>query len=976
VIAYHADDAVVAIFGLPGARGNDTECAALAAAAIHRSIASPLRAQIGIANGSVLRDQVGSTHYRQSAFIGSCVALAASLAQDASPGETLVADAAYHTIAGRFEARPAQQGGFSDGMNSRAWRLGGTRAPDSQPFVGRQRERDIFAAALDGCRTSGGGQTFLVRGEAGIGKSRLIEEFEAMAGTRGFATHKALVLDFGSGIGEDPIAVLAQRLLHLGSRSDSKHAEQAVEGAVTSGKLEPSQRGFLRDLLGLPLPAPLKTAYDAMDLTTREEGRRATLTRLIQAAAASEPLLLAIEDIHWAGAHLLAQLATVASAVGGCAALLVLSTRSEADPLDSSWRAATHGSALTTIDLAPLRDAEAAQLAQSLAGHDDAFVRRCVERAAGNPLFLEQLLRNKGVPGEQVPHSVQSIVRARIDRLNPQDRQAARAAAMLGQRFSLAALRHVLGDDQYLCAPLLAQQLIRPWGDQYLFTHALNAEAIYGSLPASLRKRLHTRAAEWFSERDATLVAEHLDRAQDVQAAQAYLRAARIQASEYHNDAALRLVRRGLLLHCSAATWHELVCLEAELLQEAGAIDDSIAAYWRAFERAETPVQRCRVWTGIAAGLRVQDRYEEALDLLDRAQSVATRPEELALIEFHRGNVMVPLGQPAACLQAHEAALRYARAASSALMEARALSGLGDAYYLLGRMGTAYQHFARCIAVCREKGFGRIEVANLAMQGATRFYAGEVESAIADTRGAADLAVAVGNRRAEAIARNVLGYLLYYAADHEAAQEQACQSLALAQALRSTRFEIKSLLNLGLAKIGLHRPQDAEGNLEEAYATAQRSGITLWTPWLLGAVALVARNAEKRGWALTQGEAMLANGSAGHSYLHFYQLAAEAALIHGDSRNAVRYAELLEAYSRAERSLWSDFWVARARALVQRTGHGASDTCEAQLQHLVQLARQTGLKQGLAMLDTFPDQSGAVAGTSATQLVLSKAQRG
>ena len=219
------------------------------------------------------------------------------------------------------------------------------------------------------------------------------------------------------------------------------------------------------------------------------------------------------------------------------------------------------------------------------------------------------------------------------------------------------------------------------------------------------------------------------------------------------------------------------------------------------------------------------------------------------------------------------------------------------------------------------------------------------------------------------------GHLLYYAADHEAAQAQAHQSLALAQSLRSTRFEIKSLLNLGLAKIGLHRLQDAEEHLDDAYATAQRSGITLWTPWLLGALALVARNAEKRGRALAQGEAMLANGGAGHSYLHFYQLAAEAALIHGDLRNALRYADLLEAYSLAEPSLWSDFWVARARALVQRAGNAASSGCEAQLQHLAQLARQIGLKQGLSMLETFLEQPDVLEGSAATKAVLSNAQK-
>ena len=86
---------------------------------------------------------------------------------------------------------------------------------------------------------------------------------------------------------------------------------------------------------------------------------------------------------------------------------------------------------------------------------------------------------------DHIPHSVQSIVSAYLDRLEAEDRQAARAASVLGQRFSLAALRHLVGDPRLLLQSPLAKYLVRPWGEQYLFTHALIAEGIYGSLPNS-----------------------------------------------------------------------------------------------------------------------------------------------------------------------------------------------------------------------------------------------------------------------------------------------------------------------------------------------------------------------------------------------------------------------------------------------------------------------------------------------------------
>lgn len=257
------------------------------------------------------------------------------------------------------------------------------------------------------------------------------------------------------------------------------------------------------------------------------------------------------------------------------------------------------------------------------------------------------------------------------------------------------------------------------------------------------------------------------------------------------------------------------------------------------------------------------------------------------------------------------------------------------------------QPFRALLDLCRTHGFGRIEVANLAMRGATRFYGSEVGAAIEDARAAADLAVRLGNRRAEAIARNISGYLLYYAAEYEAARAEAEQGIALARSLGSKRFEVKSLLNLGMALFGLSQPEAAEQALDEAYAIAEGSRIDLWSAWVLGALARVTRNPERRRWALAQGESLLAKGGVGHSYLHFYQLATEAALAQRDWGEAERYAGLLDEYTRAERLPWSDFFVARARALARYGRNPKSKTHREQLKRCVDEARRTGLKNAL-----------------------------
>ena len=253
-----------------------------------------------------------------------------------------------------------------------------------------------------------------------------------------------------------------------------------------------------------------------MDSATRSRGMRETVAALVRHASTGAPVLLAIEDLHWADQATLDHLANLANTVATCRAILVMTSRIEGDPLDPAWRSSTGGSPFLTIDLGPLRAREAAALAKVYLEANSEFTRRCIERAAGNPLFLEQLLRHaEGAAEAAVPGSVQSLVQARLDHLSAPDKRAAQAAAVFGQRFALDALRHLLDDPRYDCAALVEGILVRPVGDGFLFAHALIRDAVYDTLLKAKRRELHRRAAVWFAERDLTLHAEHLDRADD-----------------------------------------------------------------------------------------------------------------------------------------------------------------------------------------------------------------------------------------------------------------------------------------------------------------------------------------------------------------------------------------------------------------------------------------------------------------------------
>jgi predicted ATPase len=192
-----------------------------------------------------------------------------------------------------------------------------------------------------------------------------------------------------------------------------------------------------------------------------------------------------------------------------------------------------------------------------------------------------------------------------MDRLRQHDKAALQAASVIGKRFGIDALRALVDDPGYACDSLIDADLVRPEGPEYVFAHALIQEGVYSSLLHARKRELHGRAANWFGEREPILRAEHLDRAADPAAAEAYLAAASAQTKRFRHEAALRLAERGLEIALADAVRCSLLLLRGDLLREAGRSSDSLAAFQSALGLASDDSQRCEAWMGIVAGHRV-----------------------------------------------------------------------------------------------------------------------------------------------------------------------------------------------------------------------------------------------------------------------------------------------------------------------------------------------------------------------------------
>ena len=219
-----------------------------------------------------------------------------------------------------------------------------------------------------------------VRGEAGIGKTRLADEFQRRAREAGFACHTGLVLDFGTGAGRDAIRALVRGMLGLEVSSDATAARAAAELALGMGLVDCEDAVFLNDLLDLPQPTEQRAAYDAMNNAMRIEGKQRTLFRLADRASRLQPRLLIVEDLHWADKLTLTYLAELTKAAPGCPLLVLTTTRIQGEPASQTWHLPS-AAPLITINLGPLHDADARALADALVTTSAEAVERCIARA-------------------------------------------------------------------------------------------------------------------------------------------------------------------------------------------------------------------------------------------------------------------------------------------------------------------------------------------------------------------------------------------------------------------------------------------------------------------------------------------------------------------------------------------------------------------------------------------------------------------
>jgi class 3 adenylate cyclase/tetratricopeptide (TPR) repeat protein len=951
----HIGDAVMALFGAPVAHGDDALRAARAAGVIHQRLAAlseeigeNLRAHIGIALGEVLAGHVGSASHATYTVTGEAANLAARLMNGAPPGATWV-DAAIAAEIGEALPCTLQEGVALKGMDAaRAYAIG-SPLPDGEArhrrMIGRRAEIAQITALMDSA-LEGHGVALLVRGDPGIGKSTLLREAIGLARQRGFATILARVLDFGASRETEVGATVCAGLL---AEIAAGPRPEALADAIETGALPAELAPFAADLLSLTqTPADLDLLR-SMDEAARERGRARALGTLLRAAARRRPLLLLVEDVHWAGRAVLTRLAELAAAAGDSAAILLLSSRIDGDPIDAGWRALARDALAATIELRPLTEADAAQMAGTLSMEGGDFVRRCIERAEGNPLFLEQLLRNRMLDQDgKLPPSLHGVVLARLDRLDALDRRAIETAAILGQRFRLADLRTMMSEPAYQGTELERRHLIRPEGGELAFAHALIRDGVYAALTRERRNHLHRAAAAMFAARDPVLMAEHLDRANDSVAPNAYLRAARAEGAAFHVERALTLAQRGLQIASSPGDKFELAMEVGKLQRDLGQGEPALAAYEIAVEQAGDARQTLLGTIGLAACNRLLGRVKDALEQAETAMnSPALADDKLLQAELQhlRGNLHFAAGNLEDCRIAHQAALAAADQAQSKEWRIRALGGMGDLGYASGTTETARRYFDECVTLADREGLLRVATANRCMLADCRLFSLDVTGAFKDLDAALASARQIGDRYLEMFALQCISFVHLITGHDEEGAVSVEPALELSRALKSERYTYV-LLATKAATAGITMSSaERMRHCQEALELAERTSMAFGGPLVLAITAQCEPDEAKQAAWIARGEELLPRSPLAHNQILFRRHAIDWAIGRRLWPEARRFAEQLRDFTAAREPIpYVDFVVGRAMAIADLAERPGDTAAQRRLSALRDQARAHDLR--------------------------------
>ncbi len=770
-------DEIMAVFGAPRTHEDDPERSLATALEMREGLRAvnlrragrlpkPCELHVGLNTGLVIAGRVGDANRSDYDVLGDAVNLAARLAGVAEPGQTIVSESTYKLTRHAFGFRaldPVRVKGKAEPvliyelLGRRARRESRRGVPGLRArLVGREKELAALDEAAARARRGASGGFVTITGPAGAGKSRLLAEARTAAEAQGVTWVEAACTSLGLGGALSVWVELVRRLLGTDARTaqNTRRTVTTRLSGMTSMISVAEARdasAFLAHLLRLDLSADERQRLGGLDDGTMRRQLFVAVRELIEASAARAPLVLVLDDLHWADSASLKLLEFVLESTSHLPLLVVTAFRNEAEVRVPIEEALAHASPpfRTNIELQPLTPSESGALAEALIGPDPglAEVRRLlVNYAEGNPFFLEEVLRSlidQGVLRHEddawhlsqeqdavvLPDSLQGLLLDRIDRLPETNKRLIQIAAVIGRTFPTVLLGEISGVGAGT-PPLVTgleqagflERVSGPGGADFRFRNGLMQEAAYSSLLHRHRRDYHRRVAEWYERRMtgphaapeiAAILAHHFERAEAWAEAGAWaLRA----ADEARRALALEEAR---LLYRRARGFGERaedVDMRRAAEQGLGEIafiagrPSALRHFSTAAELAREPLHRAEIDRRIGQALERDGQYNAALAAFTRAalslgdehtDEPSAWKAERARLRVARAATHLQRGDDELAQEAAESALKADLPAAD---RADAIMLLGDVLLRRGDAEGAANRYDEALAQARESG--------------------------------------------------------------------------------------------------------------------------------------------------------------------------------------------------------------------------------------------------------------------------------
>jgi class 3 adenylate cyclase/tetratricopeptide (TPR) repeat protein len=794
-------DAVLAVFGFPVAHEDDPERAVRAGLSIRDAMpvlnthltathGVHLAVRVGINTGEVVAAS-GSTFDRDF-LISDAVTTAARLQQTVDAGMVVVGERTYRLTRDAVEYRtlpPLAVKGKDAALP--AWEAVAPLPEQAKtrqvvaPLIGRHAELGLLRHLYQRSRDDSRVHLATVVGEPGVGKSRLLREFlaELRDGDLPPQVLRGRSVSFGGQIGYHALLDILRSQAGL---LDTDTTEEVQAKLKTWLQQVLPDRGSLLDGLLLTFGAPQSATADPAQQRQRLFN---SWQALITGLAAARPVVMALEDLHWADDGVLDLVQRIAEHAGAVPLFLIGVARPEFLERRPNWGGDRRNA--TVIDLAPLRSREAEQLVASLGSQGLAPEVQAIvaQRAEGNPLFIEELVRmlqESSTPGTTIPDTIQAVLTARIDRLPPRERRVLQAAAVVGRSFWPSAVSPIAGlssdDTAEAIEALIAKDLLVPRprssiADQpeYIFRHILTRDVAYAMLPKSQRQRAHAETARWLEQRlrdrleeAVEILAEHLRLSGDDARAATFLHRAGNKARRlYANTDALHFFTQALdaatgvgLPPQQVAEIHrdrgEVNQLRGDYRGAMGDFEHALDAARQANDRGLQAVLENRIGLIHHRDLRLEEaeaHFVRAATLAREAGDSRTQGQslvDLANIAWDRG-LMTP-DHPAI-----REGLDLLRSAADRPGLARGLNLLSMAHLSVGNGADAVAAVQEALAIARDAGDKSREATSLSYLCVIHGFLGHFDDALPYGQAALKLAQEIGDRRRVAAATFFLG---------------------------------------------------------------------------------------------------------------------------------------------------------------------------------------------------------------------------